>query len=313
MSRTRNAKRVLWGVGVAGALGLGLWWRYPARPIVPASQSVSQSGFVGSAAAPKGSEVIQERVYRLPHSTVYTLQIPVHRFRVVPAMANTVATVAEFAQQHRAIAVINGGFFDPQNQQSTSYIVLDGQMVADPHQNTRLTQNPALTPYLDRIFNRSELRRYRCGSGITYAIALRQAAGNCQLLDALGAGPGLLPDLMLQPEGFLDETAGTIIRDSLGYRQPHARSAVGILANGDLLWVMVAQQPAAPQSSGMTLPELAAFLKSRRAVQAINLDGGSSTSLYYQGRAVYGAVDRSGVSVQRPVKSALLVLAGEEH
>ena len=226
----------------------------------------------------------------------------------MPAISPETASLQTFIQQHRAIAAINGGFFDPQNQQSTSYVMLQGNWVADPTQNQRLMENPDLAPYLDKILNRSEFRRYQCGS-LRYAIARRQEAvpSGCRLLDALGAGPQLLPELTLEQEGFTAKDAeGNVIRDALGSSQPNARSAVGITADGSLLWVMVAQKPDVTPS-GLSLPELAAWMKRQGAEAALNLDGGSSSALIYKQQSIHGKLDSDGTPIQRPVKSVLLL------
>lgn len=248
----------------------------------------------------------------LPRATVHSLLIPAGgKFLTVPALSPTTASLESFMPQHQAIAAINGGFFDPQNQQSTSFVMLQGERVADPTQNQRLMQNPDLSPYLDQILNRSELRRYQCDAPRhTYAIARHQEAvpSGCRLLDALGAGPQLLPSLTLESEGFTAlDASGHLVRDSLGSRQPNARSAVGITADGSLLWVMVAQKPDRSEA-GLSLPELAAFMQSQGAVAALNLDGGSSAALVYQQKKIHGKLEASGQPVQRPVKSVLLLI-----
>jgi hypothetical protein len=182
---------------------------------------------------------------------------------------------------------------------------LNGKQVADPTQNERLMNNPDLTPYLDKILNRSEFRQYQCGDRRQYDIALHRAAipTGCELVNALGGGPRLLPAITTQEEGFV---AYAIIRDALGSRQPNARTAIGITRDRSILWVMVAQKPNAA-ASGMTLQALADFMKTLNVEQAMNLDGGSSSSLYYDGKSVYGKVDEAGKPVIRPVKSVFLV------
>jgi exopolysaccharide biosynthesis protein len=72
---------------------------------------------------------------------------------------------------------------------------------------------------------------------------------------------------------------------------------------------MVAQKPEAPTTSGMSFQALAAFMKALGVEKAMNLDGGSSSSLYYNGKTLYGKVDDKGNSVRRPVKSVLLISA----
>ena len=243
----------------------------------------------------------------LPQSIAHILLIPANsRFLVTPALSQKVATVEEFAHKHRAVAILNAGFFDPANQKSTSYIVLHGKLVANPKENERLVNNPNLKPYLSQIFNRTEFRRYLCGQTIRYSIALHSHSppAGCQLVDAIGAGPRLLPELTLVKEGFVDNANK---RDALGSNQLNARTAVGITPDGSVVLVMVAQKPSVSANSGVSLPALADLMKTLGADKAMNLDGGSSSSFYYNGKTFYGKVDLERNPIKRPVKSVLLV------
>ena len=271
--------------------------------------------FAASANQPEVEQVVGFETYHLPHGLIYVLKVP-SSFQIIPAVAETVEPIASFAQQQDVVGAINGGFFDPVNQQTTSYIVLDAGIVADPAQNDRLVHNPDMLPRLDRILDRSEFRQYRCstedGISIRYGIAThtQPAPTNCQIMAALGAGPRLLPNLALEPEAFVEVIDGEVVRDALGSSQPNARSAVGITSNGEIVLVMVAQNPDSPIGSGLTLPELAEFLDTLGVEEAMNLDGGSSSSLYYQGNTYYGKVDADGNVVKRSVKSVLLIVEG---
>lgn len=253
---------------------------------------------------------IEYLTYAHLDSTIHTVLIPAGKhYTVTVAVNSELAELSTFAAQANAIAALNGGFFDPANQQTTSFVTINGQLVADPRSNDRLINNPQLSPYLDKILNRSELRRYRCNNAIRYDIVLHSALipSGCELLDAIGAGPQLLPEITAEQEGFTARQGDRITRDAIGSQQPNARTAVGLLANGDMLWVMVAQDPQKPGRSGLTLEELADFMRSKGAVKALNLDGGSSSALYYEGETHYGKVNSAGEIVRRSVKSVLLV------
>jgi hypothetical protein len=65
--------------------------------------------------------------------------------------------------------------------------------------------------------------------------------------------------------------------------QAAPRSAIGHTAQGDLLLVAVHNSPAGP---GPTLAELAQIMAQLGSVEALNLDGGSSASLYLGGRLI---------------------------
>lgn len=238
-------------------------------------------------------------IITVPHDSNYL---------VSPKIAGELQDIDQFAEED-TVAAINGGYFDPVNQKTTSFIVQQSQIIADPRFNERLVDNPDLKQYLRKIFNRAEFRRYNCDSTTKYDIQLHSAPipSNCTLIESLGAGPGLLPQDTSEAEAFIAYRDGEKIRDAIGRESLNARSAVGIMDNQDLILVMVAQKPDKPLNSGISLTELADVLSSLGAVKAMNLDGGSSASLYYGGQGIYGRVDKSGNEIQRPIKSILSV------
>jgi exopolysaccharide biosynthesis protein len=85
----------------------------------------------------------------------------------------------------------------------------------------------------------------------------------------------------------------------------HPRTAVGVRADGRILLVTVdGRQP--ERSVGMTIAELSALLLELGAVEAVNMDGGGSTTMVVGGRVVNSPSDLTG---ERPVGDALLVLS----
>jgi len=277
----------------------------------PTSQSNAQpQAPTAIAASPPVAQTIEYKAYTLARSVVHTVSIPPQsQVLVTPAVSGTVEPIGKLAQRYGAIAAINGGYFDPENQQSISPVTLQGNAIAKPEDNQRLMTNPNLLPYLDKILNRSEFRRYQCGKVVQYDITRRQTVprADCQLQDSLGAGPQLLPNATLEEEGFLEIQNQKVVRDPLGVNQPNARSAIGITRNNTIIWVMAAQKPENPSNSGMTLQELTDFMKTLGVEKAMNLDGGSSASLYYRGKTISGKVNESGKPIGRSIKSALLI------
>ncbi|GAA6618582.1 phosphodiester glycosidase family protein [Scytonema sp. NUACC26] len=322
----------------------------------------SQNSVLGSANLPSRKSLTENTIrYErriLNQSDAHIIFVPSQsNFLVTPAISQNLETIEKFAQKNQAIAIVNGGFFDPNNQKTTSNIIIQGKLVANPRENERLVKNPDLKSYLNQIFNRIEFRRYICNKSLKTSqfknlhLSLVERAsspfiqeggrgrpphkinnlflGNplaensktnniarydiafhndplptgCLLVDALGGGPKLLPNLTLVQEGFVDEAKS---RDALGSTQLNARSAVGITHDGSIILVMISQKPKV-SPSGISLPALADFMKSLGAEKAMNLDGGSSSSLYYNGKTFFGKVDLEGNSVKRPIKSVLLV------
>ena len=241
--------------------------------------------------------------------TIHTVTIPHDsNYLVSPVISGDLQPISDFAKD-QVVAAINGGYFDPVNQKTTSFIVERSQIVADPRFNERLVDNPDLKQYLRKIFNRAEFRRYSCAGSTQYDIQLHFAPipNDCTLIESLGGGPGLLPQDTSVAEGFITYQKGEKIRDAIGNDSLNARSAVGITQEGDVILAMVAQRQDQPLNSGISIPELGSVMSSLGAVKAMNLDGGSSASLYYGGRAIYGRVDQAGKKIIRPIKSILSV------
>ena len=249
-----------------------------------------------------------------PLAHVYVVTIP-PSYPVEVAVSDELKTVEKFASETEAIAVLNGGFFDPRNAQTTSFITVNGSLVGNPRNNRRLMDNPDLAPYIEPILNRSEFRRYECDAAVRYDITVHNAPfpNGCTLHSALGAGPQILPNNTSQAEGFTDYANEILIRDAIDSQQRNARSAIGIKQDGSLVWIMAAQTDSV---GGMTLAELAEFMATLGVQQALNLDGGSSSSLHAGWSALgshgdaqtyYGRLDKSGQNIQRPIKSVLLV------
>jgi hypothetical protein len=260
--------------------------------------------------APKtiASETIPALKYEtktLEGAIVHIVTVPNHRhYQVRPVLSKKVAGVDELAKSNQAIVGINAGFFDPSNQQTTSHVLIDSVIVADPQTNPRLIENPKLKPLLGKIFNRSEFRRYDCEGNPKYDVQPHDqpSPAGCKLVDAIGGGPGLLPELTASPEAFWDQASG---RDPIGMNQPNARSAIGITVNQEILLVMVAQTKI---GGGINLPELGKLMASIGAVKAMNLDGGTSSALFYQDQLFYGKRNGRNQPEGRPVKSAIVVV-----
>jgi exopolysaccharide biosynthesis protein len=337
--------------GLLLCLGVAIAWittKHLDRPFSALAQSNSSTSTAEPAASEQSGQSKQSepidahQIYQLPAAVVHVVKVPASAQLSVVA-ADDLMPVAELAQRENAAYAINGGFFDPQNGKTTSHLTVQGQIAGDPADNERLTGNPDLTSYLDRILNRSEFRAYRCAASgtlhpkaLTYDIALHSAPplANCEIESAVGAGPALLPVDGSFTEAFTDyengdPTQGALIRDALGGVQRNARSAIGLDAEGAIFLIMVEkrvdsagdsaadlQRGAVETSQGMSLAELSEFARSLGITRLLNLDGGSSSSLYVGAsqtnsqtgpQTYFGRLDPEGNPIKRPVKSVIIV------
>ena len=116
--------------------------------------------------------------------------------------------------------------------------------------------------------------------------------------NAIGGGPRLL-------------TRGNVTIDGLSEKFPtsfidvrHPRTAIGRTPEGDI-WLVVVDGRS-ESSSGCTLPELARLMRDFGCDEAMNLDGGGSTTMTIQGLTVNHPSDGR----ERAVANGLVVLAG---
>lgn len=147
--------------------------------------------------------------------------------------------------------------------------------------------------------------------GERMTIAPRAALPAAPVGDLLQAGPALVADGRVlvrageDREGF---AAGNAQFDSDITEGRHPRAAIGL--DGHRL-IAVASEGRAPNEAGLTLRELALLLDALGATEAINLDGGGSTSLVVEGRLVNRPVEAEGVEIPggRPLLTAVAFVA----
>lgn len=127
---------------------------------------------------------------------------------------------------------------------------------------------------------------------------LTQGMGFPGAVDVLGGNPMLVVNGTVQ---YAD------VEGSGGYFAANPRTAVGLTADNRLLVVVVDGREYG-YSAGMTLRQLADFMTSLGARDAINLDGGGSSTMWLNGLVA----NRPSDPTERPVSSSLVVLPGAD-
>jgi hypothetical protein len=129
------------------------------------------------------------------------------------------------------------------------------------------------------------------GSRLVVEAVLEPAEPACAARDIVAAGPRLVRNgkTAVVSEGFAHE------------KVRHPRTAVAVTTRGTILLVTLDGRQ--PRSAGMTLEELASELVELGAREAMNLDGGGSTTMVLRGEIKNSPSDRS----ERPVGDALLI------
>ena len=236
---------------------------------------------------------------------------------VVSNDSDRTETVSEFAQRLGVPVMINGGYFrmDLNPAKHVGLLKVDGELI---HAATSSVLRGEERFYLHRSaigFNDSngiEIN-WVSSSGdsvFSWEEGIENIPGHpgeqkdtiysklWTYRDILGAGPLLLRQgkvfIPLNEEVFF----GTSIPEV------HPRTAAGITPEGDLILLLVDGRQLI--SRGVDLPELANIMLELGCVDAINLDGGGSSSLAVNGILLNRP---AGKTVQREVMSAIAVYA----
>ena len=202
--------------------------------------------------------------YREYDTTIYAAQIDTSSVVALRAAfarnaygRNVTEKTSETAETVGAVLAINGDYY---GARETGYVIRNGVLYRE-----------------DGKVGQEDLVLYQDGSmGI-----IREEEVTAEELVAQGAwqvwsfGPALLVD------GEINVSATDEVAKAM---QNNPRTAIGILGNGDYL--MVVSDGRTDESQGLSLYELAEFMKSLGAVTAYNLDGGGSSTMVYQGELV---------------------------
>lgn len=189
-----------------------------------------------------------------------SLMDPKVRLKVALAgdMVGKVEELSSLAKRHKAVVAVNGTFFnaytDDAYKAPYGYIVSGGELKMKASGDKR-----AIFTYDSNL-----LASLIPGADFNDAFAAGTMEG------ALQAGPRLVVNgkvaVDVKAEGFKDPKILT---------GGGARSALGLTRDHKLILLT---------SGGATIPQLAEIMKQAGAYQAMNLDGGASSGLYYNGK-----------------------------
>lgn len=143
--------------------------------------------------------------------------------------------------------------------------------------------------------------RDRVDVRFSYATALGTRASAWQRADDIVGGAGLLLWRGAERRDWSEERL-----DLKGFVEArHPRTLIGRDGEGDT-WLVVVDGRQPGHSVGMSLPELTALSRRLGLVDALNLDGGGSSTMVVKGAVVNRPSDPTG---PRPVSDAIVVLS----
>ena len=154
--------------------------------------------------------------------------------------------------------------------------------------------------------SRAPLQEAGVGAAVALDQTVRMGSSPLPVADLASGGPRLVARGRVRVTSFAEGFAPLSAQWFHGYfvasRQP--RTMAGVRRDGSLLLVTVdGRRPG--WSAGVTLREGARVMRSLGARDALNLDGGGSTTMAVRGRTVNYPSDPTG---ERPVSDAIVVL-----
>ncbi len=219
------------------------------------------------------------------HDGIYVVQVPHEKIKnITPYVSSTLMYNSDVYNETGAELVVNAGYFDPNNKKTTSYVVVNGEVVSDPTQNKSLMENGKLKDHMDQILDRTEFRVLDCKGTRIFDIQKHSAPpafykkNQCKIVHSIQGGPELYPELRLEDEYFVEWREGSVYRDAISALQRCPRTAIGVKDNDVFIII-------ATTYHRMTLPELAKFCKDLGLNKAMNFDGGGSSSLNFRGNS----------------------------
>ncbi len=232
------------------------------------------------------------------------------------ADADGVETVSEFAARTSARVVINAGFFrtDTQPPQHIGLLLVDSALLRPPltsviHEEQRYyVARAALGLMLD---GSADVAWVTGHEGLLYERAeppqnAPDAPAAEPQIDSLIAWPvrhAVAGGPVLVDAGEVRVTSHEEVFFGTASDEAHPRSAAGITAGGELIVMVVDGRQR--ESRGVDLRELAELMRGVGCVEALNLDGGGSSTLVVDGTLVNRPL---GSESQREVMSALTIM-----
>lgn len=204
---------------------------------------------------------------RVDETTVYVADITVSDSSYLKtALANNTygrnikETTSAIAQEQQAILAINGDYY---GFRDTGYVLRNGTLYRD-------------TPSIDKNGDFSIIKEAETSAEKLVEEDVQQV---------LSFGPALVED------GEVTVSEDEEVSQSM---QSNPRTAIAQVGTNHYL--VVVSEGRTDDSQGLSLSELATVLKNHGAKTAYNLDGGGSTTLYFNGKVINQTVGGSGNS-----------------
>ncbi|MCP1640030.1 exopolysaccharide biosynthesis protein [Streptococcus gallinaceus] len=193
---------------------------------------------------------------------------------------NVTTTTSETAATNNAILAVNGDYY---GANSTGYVIKNGVIYRNTVRDN--AENGDLAIYADGTF------------GIVYENkTTAQELLDSGVVNLLAFGPTLVKD------GEIAVDTNSEVGQAM---TSNPRTAIGIIDENH--YIIVVSDGRTSESAGLTLYELAQVMKSYGAKTAYNLDGGGSSTLYFNGQVINKPTTNGNTIKERAVSDIVYI------
>ena len=209
------------------------------------------------------------QLYQVPQSISLIEIDPGAGLKVGVTVSDKMRETSKMASEQGAIAAINGSYFDMKRGNSVCFLKVDRQVV----------DTTTLGEFARRVTGAVSIRKGKMKIISWNRQIEKQYKGKKGII--LASGP-----LMLKDGRYCDWS----LCEKDFIRTKHPRSAVALTKDGKILFITVdGRFP--KHAGGVSIPELAHLIRILGGKDAINLDGGGSTTLWLSGAPDNGIVN----------------------
>lgn len=194
------------------------------------------------------------------------VRYPARKFRtlIIHAPGGQAGTTSRLARRNKAKVAVNASYFNMKDLTPATFLKTRGKTLARTEESELARSNGLV------MFKRRGRR-----IDIVSAVPADYARLTKGWKEAIAAGPVLIEqgrNLTADRRSSFDTTR-------------HPRTMIGYDADGWIYWVVVDGR-AAGNAAGATIPEMAAIARYLGLVEALNLDGGGSSTLWSEATGV---------------------------
>lgn len=191
---------------------------------------------------------------------------------------NVTAKTSEIAKSVNAVLAINGDYY---GAQESGYVIRNGKL----YRSTALKNQEDLVIYKDGSFGIIN------ESNVTAEELIKKGA-----VQTLSFGPALVQNGKVSVSE--NEEVGKAMASN-------PRTAIGIISENH--YVFVVSDGRTSESSGLSLSELAEFMDGLGVTTAYNLDGGGSSTMYFNGKVVNNPTTGGNTTKERSVSDIVYI------